>query len=415
MVATLLLWLFALAPRSFWARFVRAERKALLIAAAAAIAATGGRLWLEAVAPSLGMMTLAATEFAMRLAFDDVLINLAERRLGTPDFSVIVSNACSGYEGISLITVFLAVYLWLFRQDFRFPQVLIVFPIGIAVIWLFNVLRITALIAIGDAVSPEIAIAGFHSNAGWIAFILVSFGMIVALQYSPRFARRDARASAWGDPATTPKASVGTAEALLIPFVVMMAATLLTGAFSAGFDWLYPLKALATGTALWVLWDRYGLERYRLALEPIAIGLVVFIVWLVLVPASADRDQLLGAQLSAASTQVAAGWLFFRLIGSSVIVPLAEELVFRGYLLARLAAQAPTVDRPIPFTWLSFLVSSLLFGLLHDAWIAGTLAGMAYALARYRRGRLGDAVVAHMTTNLLLSVFVIFTQQWSYW
>ena len=93
----------------------------------------------------------------------------------------------------------------------------------------------------------------------------------------------------------------------------------------------------------------------------------------------------------------------------------ASEEVFRGYLLARLAGKVPTIDQPVPFTWLSFLVSSVLFGLLHDAWVAGVLAGMAYALARYRRGRLGDAVVAHMTTNLLLSLYAITTQHWSYW
>ena len=52
------------------------------------------------------------------------------------------------------------------------------------------------------------------------------------------------------------------------------------------------------------------------------------------------------------------------------------------------------------FTWFSFLVSSALFGALHGRWLAGALAGMLYAWAVYRRGRIGDAIVAHAVTQL---------------
>src|SRR5262249_4000788 len=61
------------------------------------------------------------------------------------------------------------------------------------------------------------------------------------------------------------------------------------------------------------------------------------------------------------------------------------------------------------FTWLSFLASSAAFGALHGHWLAGTLAGMLYALAVYCRGRLADAVVAHATTNALLAAYVLAT------
>ena len=33
------------------------------------------------------------------------------------------------------------------------------------------------------------------------------------------------------------------------------------------------------------------------------------------------------------------------------------------------------------FSWWSFLVSSACFGLLHGRWLAGVIAGMAYAVA----------------------------------
>jgi membrane protease YdiL (CAAX protease family) len=65
------------------------------------------------------------------------------------------------------------------------------------------------------------------------------------------------------------------------------------------------------------------------------------------------------------------------------------------------------------FTWLSFTVSSAAFGLLHgERWFAGTLAGMGFAVALYRRGRLGDAVAAHATTNALLSLWGLALGRW---
>src|SRR5262249_2033474 len=67
------------------------------------------------------------------------------------------------------------------------------------------------------------------------------------------------------------------------------------------------------------------------------------------------------------------------------------------------------------FTWLSFLASSAAFGALHGRWLAGTLAGMLYALAVYRRGQLADAVLAHATTNALLAAYVLATGSWGLW
>ena len=100
-------------------------------------------------------------------------------------------------------------------------------------------------------------------------------------------------------------------------------------------------------------------------------------------------------------------WLFFRVVGSVLTVPLAEELAFRGYLTRRLI-KAEYWSLPVGiFTWSSFLLSSALFGMLHGRWIAGTLSGMIFAIALYRRHELTDAVVAHATTNALIALFVL--------
>ena len=74
--------------------------------------------------------------------------------------------------------------------------------------------------------------------------------------------------------------------------------------------------------------------------------------------------------------------------------PLAEELVFRGYLVRVLERRFPTT--PVPA-----LASSLLFGLAHERWIAAALCGLAFYRLRRRAG-LGAAMVAHAVANALL-------------
>jgi len=96
-------------------------------------------------------------------------------------------------------------------------------------------------------------------------------------------------------------------------------------------------------------------------------------------------------------------------------VPIAEELAFRGYLLRRLIAADFDQVTSVRFTWLSFLVSSVLFGALHGRWLAGTVAGMCYALAMYRRGKVADAVIAHAVTNALIAADVLIMGNWGLW
>lgn len=92
------------------------------------------------------------------------------------------------------------------------------------------------------------------------------------------------------------------------------------------------------------------------------------------------------------------GWLW--LLNNALLVTLAEEALFRGYVQQRLARCWR--DRPWGAT-AALLVAALLFGLAHYAggwqWVllAG-VAGVAYGLA-YRHGGLAAAVLAHLGLN----------------
>src|SRR5262249_52431814 len=132
--------------------------------------------------------------------------------------------------------------LWWFRQHLRFPWALLLLPVGAVAVWVANALRITALIALGTTVSPAVALSGFHSQAGWIAFLLVGLGLIAWTQRCHLFAI--------APPSSLP-AHAQYATALLVPLLVMMATTVVTSALSSGFDYLYPVRVVATSGALW--------------------------------------------------------------------------------------------------------------------------------------------------------------------
>jgi len=403
----LLFWLGAMAPLSFWWHWVHEEYAAVLGALLVGVAAYGSGKISQTFWRPLAEPTLWVVRALLGFLYADVHYDLLEQVLGTATFEVVIAPACSGYEGIGCVTLLLTLYLWWFRQHLRFPQAVLLLPIGAVAIWWANALRITALIALGTSVSPAVALSGFHSQAGWIAFLLVGLGLIAWTQRCHLFAVAPSCSSA--------PAHAQYATALLVPLLVMMATTVVTSALSSGVDYLYPVRVVATSVALWSFRHVYQRLAWTWSWPAIILGIAVFGVWMLLEPAGHDRSTVLAeglAQLPAGLTVV---WVGFRVLGSVLTVPIAEELAFRGYVLHKLVAHNFETVRPGQFTWCACLVSSILFGVLHGRWLAGTLAGIGYALALRQRGQLADVVVAHMTTNALIAAYVLSQGAWTLW
>ena len=173
-------WLLAVAPLRAWFRLVRAEQTALMVSVGAGVA-----IWLsealvrdENLLQSFTDLTFSASRQLLSLIYPHAVFVPAQNLLGTTTFAVEIYPVCSGVEGIVLIVVFLTVYLWLFRRDLAFPRALLLYPLGIVVIWLANIVRVTALVLVGTWLSPEIAVHGFHSLAGWIIFTLIALALV---------------------------------------------------------------------------------------------------------------------------------------------------------------------------------------------------------------------------------------------
>lgn len=402
--------LFTIAPASTWLRLARREKAAAALAAiAGSVAWAGGQLAQELWTP-LTDITLWCTYNLLSAVYADVYLDPTRAILGVNSFLVEIAPACSGLEGIALITVFTALYLWLFRKELRFPAALLLFPVGITIIWITNILRIVILVSIGAFISPNIAVDGFHSQAGWIGFSIVAFGVIFLAHR--RFLAIPAGMATAQD---QHPAGAGSAPSLLMPLLALLASSMVVAASSSDFAYLYPVNVIVTAGVLWYFRGNYKPLMQVPSWHSVAIGIAVGVTWLLLVPDDESSGTTLTATLATMPTWLSAGWIVFRILGSVFTVPIAEELAFRGYLLQKLVATDFESVKPGSFTWLSFLLSSILFGLMHDSWLAGTVAGAGFALALYRRGYLGDAIFAHITSNALVAVAVLGTGRWELW
>jgi exosortase E/protease (VPEID-CTERM system) len=386
---------------------------------------TTGNLWLYALATSIAACLLGAcarslwasaaglTFFLVKamltLVLPGVFTNPSTASIGTREFHVEIAPQCSGLEGAALILGFCTLWLWLLRREFRFPHALIIAPFGVAALFFLNAVRIAVLILVGNAGAPDIALGGFHSQAGWIAFNAIAIALMPATRRVPWITVGHSGSIA------APAAEENPAAPYLVPFLLILAAAMVSRAASAGFEWLYPLRLVASGAALWTFRAHYRKLDWRFGWQAPAIGALVCALWLAgdwlsgihpqnpLVPNS-DPSIALAQKL----------WLALRLLSAIVTVPIAEELAFRGYLIRRIISADFEQLSPRTFTAASLIISSFAFGLLHgQRWIAGTIAGLLYAALLIRRGRIGDAVIAHATTTGLLAASVIVTGQWN--
>ncbi len=415
-LAVMLTWLAALHPDA-WSTL--SGRRVLGIVGTGLGVVLGGfglSLMAEHLWAVLASATFALVRVGLSLVCADVVFDPTHYRIGTSTFAVRIAPACSGYEGIGLVWAFLAAYLAWSRRSLRWPHAWLLIPLGTVAIWLVNSARIIALILIGAWVSPEVALGGFHSHAGSLGFLVISLGLVLLSRRSAYFMAEPCSLAAVAEGGAIEVPTVNPTASYLMPFLAVVATTLVTGAMTtAGFDPFYPLRIIAGGVALWVCHRSLPGRLFDLSGWAMLVGVAVFGLWIVLEPANPTGSATLKQGLASMTPTGSLLWLGFRVVGSIVVVPLVEEWAFRGYLTRRLIAtdfESVSLGR---FTWFSFLLSSLAFGLLHGRWFAGTLAGLVYAGVYYRRGRVGDAALAHAVTNACIALTVLLTGDWAYW
>ena len=107
--------------------------------------------------------------------------------------------------------------------------------------------------------------------------------------------------------------------------------------------------------------------------------------------------------------------IFFRLLGAVIVVPIFEELFWRSFALRWLINEDFKSVAIGTFSWFSASAVILAFGFEHHRWLAGIFAGILYHALLYYKKDLSACVIAHAVTNFLLGLYVLLTQQWSFW
>lgn len=388
----------------------------------------GGLAWASGMVARLlweplAWLTLELVHALLTVMVSDPVASIEHALVGTSRFYVNVAPVCSGIEGVGLMLIFVGAYLYVERRELLWPRSLIVLPLSALGVWLLNVVRITALIAVGTWFSPEVALGGFHSKAGWVFFTLSALGVVFWVQHSRLFRR----AAAPLPPPAAQTPSVQELEpqsratnsdqatatlAYLSPLLAVIATKMLTGLTTSGFDYLYPLSVVAALILLSRFRAHYPRQDWSAPALPLGVGLAVGAVWIIGF-SEADSESTLQAGLAALSPLMATLWLMARAFGTIVTVPIVEELAFRGFLLRRFVAADFTAVSYRTWSWLGLIVSSLAFGLLHSQWGLGIFAGLVFGALTMIRGRLSDAVIAHSAANALIVVFVLLSGRWA--
>lgn len=182
--------------------------------------------------------------------------------------------------------------------------------------------------------------------------------------------------------------------------------------------WIYPAQTAICGALLIWFWRDYQFRAPRQITLTVAVALLVFALWIAPQEWLDVAPRLVGFNPETFAGQPAY-WttVAVRFIRLAVVVPLVEEIFWRGFLLRYLVNE--TFHRiPIgTFSWLSFVLVTVGFGFAHSRadWISALITGALYNCVAYRTKSLASCILAHAITNLCLGLWIMKTGQWGFW
>jgi len=211
------------------------------------------------------------------------------------------------------------------------------------------------------------------------------------------------------------------------PFALFMLTLAIRGALQGpaaewGIDarWLYALQIVLPGLALLYFlprlvelrsWPRAG-SQWVLALM---VGVAVFIAWINLDASWMRVGEPVASFIAADNGNLRWDLILLRCVGAVVLVPVIEEVFWRSFLMRWVDRREFLSQSPQATTLFAAAASSAVFALAHDLWLAGIVAGLAYAWLYVRTGNLWVPIIAHATTNLALAIWVVSGTRWEFW
>jgi len=217
--------------------------------------------------------------------------------------------------------------------------------------------------------------------------------------------------------------------AYTLPFILYLLSIQVCASFSDHYVWLYPTSVLVVGTiTILLLRHQQILRPHRRMLAGVLVGLVGIVLWILL--SSPRLEEQIGRFLPAWLYQERVGynpfdnishpfarWAFIvvRFAGLALLVPVVEELFWRGFLL-RWLISADWERQPLgSYSLTSFVGVTLLFTLAHPEWLAAAVYCSLLNGLMYWKRDLWVCIVAHSVSNLVLGIYVLATRTWMLW
>lgn len=222
-------------------------------------------------------------------------------------------------------------------------------------------------------------------------------------------------------------------RAYIVPFGLFMLLLGVAEAFNAVFKghgplpiaeplyWIYPLQTIACGAALLLYWKHYSFGRMLRPAAAVAVlaGVAAFVLWIAPQEWLRFEPRLEGFDPTIFADNPALYWsnLGLRFLRLVVVVPLLEEIFWRGFLMRYLIREDFLAVPFGTFNWSSFLAVAGCFGLAHFGpdFVPALMTGVLYnGIACYTKS-LNACVFAHALTNLMLGIYIMQTGQWGFW
>jgi CAAX prenyl protease-like protein len=209
------------------------------------------------------------------------------------------------------------------------------------------------------------------------------------------------------------------------PFVAFLF-LLAAGSFiSLDTPWGAPLRVAVLAIVCAFCWPRELSMRPVRPLASVAIGVLVFVIWIgpdLIAPGYRHTllfsNGLIGHLHSSLDpSALHSRWILtWRTVRAVLIVPIVEELFWRAWLMRWLIEKdfwRVPLGTYAPF---AFWITAILFASEHGPyWDVGLITGIIYNFWMIRSRSVADCILMHAVTNAMLSAYVLQTAQWQYW
>lgn len=191
--------------------------------------------------------------------------------------------------------------------------------------------------------------------------------------------------------------------------------------FLAAFPEWPLLRGLVPAALLAICWRQYAeLRQSRLSRREAAIAVVtgtaVFLAWVALDQPWARLGEE-GPGYTPLAVDGGIDWprALARIAVLAAVVPVMEELFWRSFLLRWIDARDFLDLDARKVSGMALALTSALFAVEHSLWVAGLMAGLAYAGLYMKTNNLRAPVLAHAVTNAILGLWILATGSWHLW